>query len=267
MARSRSRILEAPCYVPRPPSAPEWSRTSTVLFTPRGALNLLAGVTLRMPGYPSGGLECAIPCKRWLMQASSDILLGWLPAIGFDGAKHDFYVRQLWDGKRSVEIETLPPKGLEIYGRVCGWTLARAHARIGRPDRDRRLPRQGRELRSGDRRLLPSATPTRTSSTTAPWPTPPSRDALRLRPTSSSGTASVGSIDPAEQGLSPGRSSPGAPRCSARAVGAGPWGVGRPVGTALPRKQRAPSQPRFASTCSAPPRLGSSADRQSRTRP
>jgi uncharacterized protein (DUF2252 family) len=68
---------------------------------------------------------------QWLMQAASDILLGWLPALGFDGGKRDFYVRQLWDGKRSVAIETLPPKGLAIYGRVCGWTLARAHARSG----------------------------------------------------------------------------------------------------------------------------------------
>jgi uncharacterized protein (DUF2252 family) len=70
---------------------------------------------------------------QWLMQASSDILLGWLPAIGFDGGKRDFYVRQLWDGKRSVDVETLPPEGLEIYGHVCGWTLARAHARSGDP--------------------------------------------------------------------------------------------------------------------------------------
>jgi uncharacterized protein (DUF2252 family) len=68
---------------------------------------------------------------QWLMQAASDILLGWLPAIGIDERKRDFYVRQLWDGKRSAEIETLPPRGLEIYGRVCGWTLARAHARSG----------------------------------------------------------------------------------------------------------------------------------------
>ncbi|HET6999409.1 MAG TPA: DUF2252 domain-containing protein [Solirubrobacterales bacterium] len=68
---------------------------------------------------------------QWLMQASSDILLGWLPAFGMDDKNRDFYVRQLWDGKRSVDIETLPPKGLEVYGRVCGWTLARAHARSG----------------------------------------------------------------------------------------------------------------------------------------
>ena len=68
---------------------------------------------------------------QWLMQAASDILLGWLPALGFDGAKRDFYVRQLWDGKRSVDVDTLPPEGLAIYGRVCGWALARAHARSG----------------------------------------------------------------------------------------------------------------------------------------
>ena len=68
---------------------------------------------------------------QWLMQASSDILLGWLPALGFDEQERDFYVRQLWDGKRSVEVETLAPEGLAIYGRVCGWTLARAHARSG----------------------------------------------------------------------------------------------------------------------------------------
>jgi uncharacterized protein (DUF2252 family) len=68
---------------------------------------------------------------QWLMQASSDILLGWLPALGSEGQERDYYVRQLWDGKRSVDVETLPPKGLALYGQVCGWTLARAHARSG----------------------------------------------------------------------------------------------------------------------------------------
>jgi uncharacterized protein (DUF2252 family) len=66
-----------------------------------------------------------------LMQAASDIFLGWCPAIGFDGRKRDFYVRQLWDWKRSVEIERLNPHSLELYARICGWTLARAHARSG----------------------------------------------------------------------------------------------------------------------------------------
>jgi uncharacterized protein (DUF2252 family) len=67
-----------------------------------------------------------------LMQSSSDILLGWgHVAAGLDGQSRDFYVRQLWDWKRSVDLESILPRGLEIYGRVCGWTLARAHARSG----------------------------------------------------------------------------------------------------------------------------------------
>ncbi len=66
-----------------------------------------------------------------LMQATGDILLGWLPSFGLDEEDRDFYVRQLWDGKRSIKIEALAPKGLEVYGAVCGWTLARAHARSG----------------------------------------------------------------------------------------------------------------------------------------
>jgi uncharacterized protein (DUF2252 family) len=66
-----------------------------------------------------------------LMQAASDIFLGWCPALGLDGRKRDFYVRQLWDWKRSAEVERLTPRGLEIYARICGWTLARAHARSG----------------------------------------------------------------------------------------------------------------------------------------
>jgi hypothetical protein len=68
---------------------------------------------------------------QWLMQAASDILLGWLPTTGIDGVSRDFYVRQLWDWKRSADIEALSPQGMEIYGQLCGWTLARAHARSG----------------------------------------------------------------------------------------------------------------------------------------
>jgi uncharacterized protein (DUF2252 family) len=66
-----------------------------------------------------------------LMQAASDIFLGWLPAVGIDGVTRDFYVRQLWDGKLSVEIETMGHALLRAYGALCGWTLARAHARTG----------------------------------------------------------------------------------------------------------------------------------------
>jgi uncharacterized protein (DUF2252 family) len=66
-----------------------------------------------------------------LMQAASDIFLGWCRATGLDGRERDFYVRQLWDWKRSAEVERLSPSGFGIYARMCGWTLARAHARSG----------------------------------------------------------------------------------------------------------------------------------------
>jgi uncharacterized protein (DUF2252 family) len=67
-----------------------------------------------------------------LMQASSDIFLGWLHVEeGIDGGDRDFYGRQLKDWKGSAEIERMKPSGLAAYGRLCGWTLARAHARSG----------------------------------------------------------------------------------------------------------------------------------------
>jgi hypothetical protein len=66
-----------------------------------------------------------------LMQASSDIFLGWQRAEGTDGHTRDFYVRQLRDWKFSLEIENMIPRGMRMYGRLCGWTLARAHARSG----------------------------------------------------------------------------------------------------------------------------------------
>ncbi|HUB99161.1 MAG TPA: DUF2252 domain-containing protein [Solirubrobacterales bacterium] len=66
-----------------------------------------------------------------LMQAASDIFLGWCSATGLDGKQHDFYVRQLWDWKRSAEVERLSPSALGVYAQMCGQTLARAHARSG----------------------------------------------------------------------------------------------------------------------------------------
>ncbi len=67
-----------------------------------------------------------------LMQASSDIFLGWQRIeAGLDGQPRDFYVRQLRDWKFSVDIETMIPRGMRLYAELCGWTLARAHARSG----------------------------------------------------------------------------------------------------------------------------------------
>ena len=66
-----------------------------------------------------------------LMQASSDIFLGWQRVSGLDNKARDFYVRQLRDWKFSVDIAAMVPRGLRLYGELCGLTLARAHARSG----------------------------------------------------------------------------------------------------------------------------------------
>jgi uncharacterized protein (DUF2252 family) len=66
-----------------------------------------------------------------LMQAAGDILLGWVRAPDAEGHPRDFYVRQLWDAKGAVDIEVIEPEALELYGELCGATLARAHARTG----------------------------------------------------------------------------------------------------------------------------------------
>jgi uncharacterized protein (DUF2252 family) len=66
-----------------------------------------------------------------MMQSASDIMLGWLRTKGIDDVTRDFYVRQLWDWKSSANIEAMAPPGLALYGRMCGATLARGHARSG----------------------------------------------------------------------------------------------------------------------------------------
>ena len=66
-----------------------------------------------------------------LMQSASDEMLGWYRLRALDDRMHDFYVRQLWDGKASIEVADLDRAGLLAYGEMCGWTLARGHARSG----------------------------------------------------------------------------------------------------------------------------------------
>jgi len=66
-----------------------------------------------------------------LMQQASDIFLGWQRSTGIDGVQRDFYVRQLRDWKGSVTVEALAPDGMRVYGELCAWSLARAHARSG----------------------------------------------------------------------------------------------------------------------------------------
>ncbi len=66
-----------------------------------------------------------------LLQATSDIFLGWTRINALDGVSRDFYIRQLWDWKLSADMERRTPATLSIYGQICGWILARAHARSG----------------------------------------------------------------------------------------------------------------------------------------
>jgi uncharacterized protein (DUF2252 family) len=68
-----------------------------------------------------------------LIQATPDILLGWLEIETFDGTVADFYVRQLWDWKMTADVDRMSPAAMTVYGEACAWTLARAHARTGDP--------------------------------------------------------------------------------------------------------------------------------------
>ena len=88
-----------------------------------------------------------------LMQAASDIFLGWQRVEGTDGISRDFYLRQLRDWKGSFDVEGALPKGVTIYSGVCAQALARAHARSGDQDRHRGVPREQQHLRRCPRRV------------------------------------------------------------------------------------------------------------------
>jgi uncharacterized protein (DUF2252 family)/RimJ/RimL family protein N-acetyltransferase len=81
------------------------------------------------PDYANQGER--VVAGQHLMQASSDIFLGWLRAQPAGDEGEDYYLRQLRDWKVSAEIEKMSPRGMRVYARLCGWTLARAHARSG----------------------------------------------------------------------------------------------------------------------------------------
>jgi uncharacterized protein (DUF2252 family) len=68
-----------------------------------------------------------------LIQATTDILLGWDHIQLIDNLPQDYYVRQLWDWKVSAVIETMTPRMMAFYAKMCAWSLARAHARSGDP--------------------------------------------------------------------------------------------------------------------------------------
>lgn len=82
------------------------------------------------PGTHGNEGERVVRGQR-LMQAASDIFLGWQRVAGADGTTRDFYVRQLHDWKGGIDPETMTPRGAALYARICGETLARGHARSG----------------------------------------------------------------------------------------------------------------------------------------
>ncbi|HSE07345.1 MAG TPA: DUF2252 domain-containing protein [Nocardioidaceae bacterium] len=99
----------------------EAQRSAVAPFVPR---------PLRASHSPANEGKRVVDGQR-LMQAASDLFLGWERVEGMDGARRDFYVRQLRDQKGSFAVERMVPRGMRHYGELCGWTLARAHARSG----------------------------------------------------------------------------------------------------------------------------------------
>ena len=89
----------------------------------------VVAVHLGLPKQRHEGVR--VVAGQRVMQAASDVFLGWQRAMGLDGQIRDFYVRQLHDWKGSAAIEDMTPKNLRLYAEVCAWTLARAHARSG----------------------------------------------------------------------------------------------------------------------------------------
>ena len=103
--------------------------TDPLFLQVKEAQESVLGRFWRAEHHPTEG-ERVVAGQR-LMQAASDIFLGYVRAEGLDGQTRDFYVRQLRDWKFSLPIESMIPRGLRLYAELCGWTLARAHARSG----------------------------------------------------------------------------------------------------------------------------------------
>jgi uncharacterized protein (DUF2252 family) len=82
-------------------------------------------------GYANQG-QRVVEGQR-LTQAARDALLGWTRAADEDGTERDYYVRQLWDGKASADVEAFDPEAMSLYAEVCGRMLAHSHARSGDP--------------------------------------------------------------------------------------------------------------------------------------
>ena len=105
-----------------------------------------------------------------LSQAAIDVFLGWQRSVGLDGKEHDFYIRQLWDWKASIDLAPMSYAGLNAYTRACGWSLARAHARWVTDSQSPRISAPGHRS-IGRSFASPPRMPIRTSLTTSDSPT------------------------------------------------------------------------------------------------
>jgi uncharacterized protein (DUF2252 family) len=103
--------------------------TEPLFLQPKEAVASVLARYIGRSQYTNHGQR--VVAGQLLMQAESDIFLGWTHVTGPDGVDHDYYVRQLKDWKFSAPIEQMNPSGMAIYARMCGWSLARAHARSG----------------------------------------------------------------------------------------------------------------------------------------
>ena len=103
--------------------------TEPLFLQPKEAMASALAAYLRPSPYTSHGER--VVAGQLLMQAESDIFLGWTHVTGPDGVDRDYYVRQLKDWKLSFPIEQMIPSGMAAYAQMCGWSLARAHARSG----------------------------------------------------------------------------------------------------------------------------------------
>ena len=103
--------------------------TEPLFLQPKEAMASVLAAYCGRSQYASHGER--VVAGQLLMQAESDIFLGWTHVTDPDGVDHDYYVRQLKDWKFSFPIEQMIPSGMAIYAQMCGWSLARAHARSG----------------------------------------------------------------------------------------------------------------------------------------
>jgi uncharacterized protein (DUF2252 family) len=103
--------------------------TEPLFLQPKEAVASALAAYCGRSHYASHGER--VVAGQHLMQAESDIFLGWTHVVGPDGVDHDYYIRQLKDWKFSAPIEQMIPSGMAAYAQMCGWALARAHARSG----------------------------------------------------------------------------------------------------------------------------------------